>query len=278
MQETNIRKLQLYQLDAFKELHRICEKNDIEYYMIGGTLLGAVRHKGFIPWDIDLDVAMMREDYERFAECCSKDIDKRFFYQSYKTDKDYYCPHARICINNTRIVPRNKRKSEHLKFNKGIYIDIFPLDKVPSQVKDRELQRKKLALIKKIKILKRGSVYDSGFHGCKYVTKKAIRFVLQILPLNWINSIQDRTMQKYNEDKSLIFVSSMASHYGYSKQIMQKAIYGKPVLVEFEDDLFYAPEMAHKYLEKIYGDYMKLPPEEERHAQLDIFSEIFFDV
>lgn len=118
-----LRKLQLLELDILKEVDRICRKHNITYTIYGGTMLGAVRHKGFIPWDDDVDVAMLREDYDRFYKVCATELNSKYYAQSLETDRDYRWEYGRVLLNGTRFVRCNQ---EHLKAQTSIFIDIIP--------------------------------------------------------------------------------------------------------------------------------------------------------
>ena len=123
--EKNLRKLQLLQLDIAKAIKELCESNGIPYFLIGGTLLGAIRHKGFIPWDDDFDVGMLREDYERFIKIAEEKLDKKkFFLETWDTEKGYGFPFAKVKLNGTKYPERNAPKSVH----QGIFVDVFPID------------------------------------------------------------------------------------------------------------------------------------------------------
>jgi lipopolysaccharide cholinephosphotransferase len=122
----DVRKMQLMQLDILKEFDRICRKYGIKYTLCGGSMLGAVRHKGFIPWDDDIDVTVLREDYNKFSELCKTELDPdKYFYQSMETDSNYHLMYNRILLKGTAYI---RAGQEHLKARTGIFVDIFPRD------------------------------------------------------------------------------------------------------------------------------------------------------
>ena len=114
------RKIQLLQLNILKEFDRICRKHDLKYTLAGGSMLGAVRHKGFIPWDDDVDVSMLREEYEKFCEICKTELDaEKYFLQTMDTDPEYRFIYGRILLNGTAYV---RAGQEHMKAKNGIFI------------------------------------------------------------------------------------------------------------------------------------------------------------
>ncbi len=122
-----LRKIQLVQLEILLEFDRICKENNLPYQLFFGTLLGAIRHKGFIPRDDDVDVCMLRGDYNRFLQLCEDQLNKDYFLQTYKTDKEYIHSFARIRKNNTLALQRIYSK---IAMHHGIFIDNFPLDNI----------------------------------------------------------------------------------------------------------------------------------------------------
>ncbi len=273
MDAINLKKLQIAQLEIMDEIHRICEKNDIKYYMIGGTALGAVRHKGFIPWDIDIDIAMDRKNYDRFKEVCNTDLNPRFIYRDYINTERIKHGHALVCIKNSLLVTRiDKYNPNEEKLE--IYLDIFPLDNAPADEKLQKSQAKKILRLKNQRFKKLALCYDNNL--IKNYIKKIISKMLFWTSAYKINAKLDQVMRKYNNSKSG-YICSMASHFSYKKQCMPIEVYGTPKLMDFEDKKYYAPEQVEDYLTRIYGDYMKLPPESERQNNLDVFTEIHYD-
>src|SRR5699024_2273587 len=128
LNDKQLRKLQKEQMILLKEFDRICRKHNIAYYLHAGTLLGAVRHGGFIPWDDDIDLSMFRNDYNKLKSIMEKEIDmKKFFFQNQETDQHYNWVFERLRLNNTVY---KRVGQEHLKCHNGIFIDIFPLDNI----------------------------------------------------------------------------------------------------------------------------------------------------
>ena len=127
MNNKKLRKVQMVEVEILDEIDRICKKNNIKYFLVGGTLLGAVRHGGFIPWDDDIDLGMLREDYEKFIDICinSDELDKKYFMHSDETDSDYWLPFIKIRKNNTTF---DEKVIKNCDTHKGIYVDIFPMD------------------------------------------------------------------------------------------------------------------------------------------------------
>lgn len=273
MNDECFKKLQQAQLDIMKEVHRVCTENDIEYYIIGGTALGAIRHKGFIPWDLDIDIAMARPHYDRFKEICATSLDQRFYYCDYTNIKNFDHPHALVCIKNTSL------ENKFDQFNPeavdlGIYLDIFPLDTVPCDKKLQIKQKNKILRIKAQKNRKVAKIYDNK--KIKTFIKKLVSFCMFWTSIDKLNYQLDKAMRKYNSENS-DYICSMASHYSYEKQCMPKEIYGTPRLVEFENCQFFAPSQLEEYLTRIYKNYMQLPPVEQQQINYDVFVNVKFD-
>jgi lipopolysaccharide cholinephosphotransferase len=267
MKKLELRELQLIQLDAFKEIHDICLKHSIKYFMIGGTLLGAIRHNGFIPWDDDLDIAMFRPDYDTFIELCKSELSDKYFLQNYKTDIDYYPALTRISINNTQV---NDKYTKHLKCHKGTYIDVFPLDNVPDDITSRNKQKRMIASIDKIMFFKARIIYKEGPLRLKRIGKSILSFILIPIPLKWLQQKRVSFMIMFNTQKTKN-VCSTASKYGYRKQVIPRDIYGEPVMINFENDMYYAPQKWEEYLKHLFGDYMKLPPKEQQVPMFEVY-------
>jgi len=143
-----LEKIHKLQLEILKEIDRICRCNNIKYTLCGGSLLGAVRHQGFIPWDDDIDITMLREEYERFISLCETGLDKnKFFLQTVDTDPEYRLIYGRILLNGTSYI---RAGQEHMKSRTGIFVDIFPRDGVSDFKVIRKIQKKLAFFMRKV--------------------------------------------------------------------------------------------------------------------------------
>ena len=268
-----MREFQLAQLELITMVDKLFAELNLTYYIIGGTLLGAVRHGGFIPWDPDIDIAMPREDYEKLRVYFESNENERYFYQHYSTEKNHFLPHALIRIKNSHVI--FSKKSRYKCLCDGIYLDIFPLDNAPLDKKLQEKQMKKIRRISKLIYLKTANIYKTN-NAFAFFAKYAVSILLSPLTFNYLNRKRDKIMRKYN-GKDSTYLVSMASHYSYWKQLMPSEFYGEPTRIQFEGLLLSAPAMTSDYLIRIYGDYMKLPPKDKRWTALDVFQKIEYE-
>ena len=273
MDRNDFERLQQVQVEIYDEIARICEINHIQYFAIGGTAIGTVRHHGFIPWDFDIDIAMVRDQYDLFKECCKTQLDDRFRYIDYTTMHNYIRPHAVIGIRNTVLYTKYDKYNKH-KTELGIYVDIMPFDNVPDNPEERKTHERKIKRIReKIGYVKQ-DCYDAS------IIKKVLKF-LRALPfmyrsLDSYNALLDKEMRKYNGTNTE-YLSCMAGKYTYEREMIKRSYIGTPIKMKFEDREMYVPEDFDSYLNHVYGDYMKLPPEEEQVANLSYFDEVLFD-
>lgn len=250
-----IRKLQLIELEMLKALDTICRQNDIHYELDGGTLLGAVRHKGFIPWDDDIDVRMLREDYDRFCQICESQLDKeKYFLQTHKTDPGYRWGYARILKKGTYF---NREGQEMLKMRRGIFIDVFPCDGMPSGRVSKAIFNLRCFCARKI-------LYSVvGAENEKNVIRKAIYKVLTRLPVRVAFDEFDRLIKQYKEKRTSL-VRTLGWNGPEENVGFQRKWLEERCEIEFEGFMFYAPRDYDAHLRLMFGDYMVLPPEEKR--------------
>lgn len=251
-----LRKLQLTELKILKEIDRICTKYKIRYYLGEGSLLGAVRHQGFIPWDDDMDILMQREDYEKFLRVAPSEISKDYEIQHSTTIKNYWSPF--IKVRYLKKSSYHQQHIAHLSDHNGPLIDIFPLDNVP---KKDSLQQYIQAM--QIKLYRGMISYKLGTRNPRKWKGRIVKFLSHFYTLKRLHANLDKTFKKYNS-KNNKYIVNLASYYSYKKQTVPKNWYGKPRLVKFEKNMFPIPKEAEKILSSIYGNYMELPPEEKR--------------
>ena len=246
------------EIEILDEIDRICRKNNINYCLAGGTLLGAVRHGGFIPWDDDLDVAMPRDDYEKFIDVCKSELSDDFYLHSIETDKTYWNAFIKIRKKHTIFEEIN---ISGLRCDTGIYVDIFPLDDATAV--DSVQKRIVTQLIKEISAL---YLFKIGFfkkHYCK-PSRKVIYRILSIIPTVKLHKIQTKLMKRFKSNSSKYFIN-YGSNYNPIKQTMPKEIYMPFKEISFEGKMYFAPNDTDYFLKRIYGEnYMELPPAEKR--------------
>lgn len=262
MINSELNKLHSLQIMLMEEIKRICDLNCIKYSLTGGSLIGAIRHKGFIPWDDDMDVAMLREDYNIFLVACKTQLDPKFEIQTMDSDENYFYGFAKILLKDTHLVQYCHEKT---KQKKGIYVDIFPLDTVPEDEKKKKKHKiTNYLLIKMLSRKGRVEVED------KYSLKKHIAFhaidVLNIFfSMPYLKRKLQENMTRYSNEKSC-YVCNLCGYYGYDKETTYKAYFEKTINLPFENTEFAVIERYDDFLKHIYGDYMQLPPENKRHT------------
>lgn len=252
-----LRKLQLTEKEILDEIVRICEDNSLNYYLIGGTLLGAVRHKGFIPWDDDLDIVMPRKDYDKFRKLCVDGaLKEKYHLHSLDTDPEYWLIFAKVRKKNTLF---NEKNIACIEAPKGIYVDIFPLDEARSVA----------ALGKRIrtKIIKWLSMAIYRRRGLQFTygrTKEIALAFLSMFSIKTISAIQNWLMQ-FENGKGGEYYVNYGSNYETEKQTMLKTVYEPAGQIEFEGTMYKCPRDYEYVLCRIYGEnYMTLPPVEKR--------------
>lgn len=252
----NLIKLHNVLFEILEEVVKICEKNDLTYFLISGTLLGAIRHKGFIPWDDDLDIAMSRQDYEIFLKLCQNQLKDNYYIHYHLTDPNYWLPFAKVRKNGTIF---EEKAVVSIKSHKGIFIDIFPLDNANKQ--RSVIQDIQAFLTKKISSI---IIHKRGLNiGKPKSLVKLLLFIIRPLKIQSMSIFQQRIMSLNSNNKSKYFIN-LGSYYNYVNETMPKNKYYPPVQVEFNGKNFNAPNDWDYVLTRIYGNYMQLPPVEKR--------------
>ncbi|WP_430598102.1 LicD family protein [Enterococcus sp. AZ177] len=260
-----LKDLQQKELELLILFRDICDKNQLTYYISGGTYLGAIRHKGFIPWDDDIDVAMPRTDYDKFVEIASKEFigSKQFWH--YSSISESKRPNSRLVdlsvkiVNNSWKVPRQE----------PVWIDIFPLDGLPKSSVKANFHKMKLLFLKvMVGFANYENVQDNKkdrpLHEKMLLKVNSIFSIGKYLNLNHQYDILEDALRKYSDESSEVYFNFHGA-YRFNSIFNKKNIYAEGIILEFEGNYFNAPKNYDDYLKQIYGDYMQLPPEHMRN-------------
>ena len=248
-----IKHLQKVILSIAKDIDYLCKKNDIEYYLLGGSAIGAIRHKGFIPWDDDLDIAMDAANYKKFLKVAREqlDIDKYYIQEGLKDWPLYF---SKVKLRGTRLDEYEAYATTDEM--KGIYVDIFKLDNISSNP-----------------IVARWQYFCGKYFLCYQLSqrtyssaslKKRLMMAFSIpCKIPFIRRFIQNQVEYLNE-KPCECLGLLYGRTRFRSAIIKKELYGKPRYVPFEDTKLPVPEFYHEYLTQVFGDYMKLPPVEQR--------------
>ncbi len=239
-------------LDLAKAFHQVCIDNGIPYYMLGGTLLGAIRHKGFIPWDDDIDFGVPRAFYDKLIQILKDNLPSQY---SVYSKEDGIVASGFIKIADDRTL-HTHTWDENPDKPFGINIDIFPIDYVAHKWKRRAIDF--LMRVQGYKIYK---VSDRPFH------KRIIAYLIKVMLFGVGNHGILSFVERHLFEKDGKYMSNNFGVYGI-KEIVPKEYFGTPKLYNFEDVQLYGVAMPHEYLTAIYGDYMQLPPEKKRRVHI----------
>lgn len=248
------------------EVKRICEKHKIKYFMIAGTMLGAVRHGGFIPWDDDMDFGMLRQDYERFLKVCAEEIDgKKFFLQTAFNDKFYTFNFAKLRLNGTAV---KESFSSEVRAHQGIYIDIFPLDNVADGKIASFFQLRRFWFYRNLLWIKCG-YGDKETKG--RFSYRCARILAKCFSIGFLKRKKEKIISRYAGKRTERVVTSDGT-YGLKKETLPAKWAEQIRTYSFEDRQYPGFAAAEEYLRYFYGDYMRLPPVEERnhHGRLEV--------
>lgn len=274
---TQMKKVWAVELDLLSEVNRICEKYNLTYYADGGTLLGAVRHNGYIPWDDDIDLSMMRADYDKFCEVALEELQYPYFLSTERTEKGVVRGHAQVRNSATTAILSGHLEKKY-SFNQGVFIDIFPLDNIPAE--KQELEQYKSEFFKslnKCNVLG-GTIFnyvpkkEAGAYG--YV-KHWLKHILYIL------LAKDKKYDKYVADLYDVMTKYRRQSTGYigeliwlklgDKHIWRKKWYRQALSFPFEMTTISVPIDYDAYLQAHYGDWHQFVKGGSFHG------DVFFD-
>lgn len=245
------------QLEILSAVHKFCIENDIKYSLACGTLIGAVRHKGYIPWDDDIDICLLRDEYKKLEVAFPKILDGKYKFLTLNRDCEWYMPWGKIVDNRTALT----EEVRYLDKNWGVFIDVFPIDDVP----DNNCVFFVWNHFRKY--LLRRWYYKNGRWNRQWKIKTKVRNFLRriyLFPFSMrrIGKIIDFYIQRPNGRGFNHICHSCEAMF--AKHNLNKEVFNDYIDIEFENRKFKTMVGYDSYLRAIYGDYMKLPPEEQR--------------
>lgn len=253
----SLEKLHSIELKILSDISRVCNEHNLRFYLAEGSLIGAVRHHGFIPWDDDVDIAMPRDDYERFLSIAQKELGDEYEVQHSTTIKNYWSPFIKVRLLTGCDVFRQQHIA-HLTEHNGPLVDVFPLDNVPKlKSTGQTLNRRRIGLYRAAILRKLGCVKNVDMKG------RLCSLFSHFVSIDRLHRKLDRMHTKYNSPDNA-YIINWASYYHENKETFPKEAFGEPVFVDFENTKMPIPHDADLVLRTIYGDYMTPPPPEKR--------------
>ncbi len=252
MKDYGLKPLQMKILEIMIYIDRLCKENNIQYYLMGGSALGAIRHSGFIPWDDDLDVFMTYDNYCKFIDVCKKQLDTDTYHLQEENSNEWPMFFTKIRMNGTAYI---ENVHEPLSIHQGIFVDIFCLNNI-----------KNINIESKLQYICARLLTAQGLGKKKYQTDSMIKKIV----INMMLLISNRTISKFLlqyvrkfNNKNCEYVAHFFGKSPYKNAIFKKEYLGQPRYVKFENIELPVPQYVEKYLETRFGDYMTLPPEED---------------
>ncbi len=260
MEKLSLKEIQKIEIEILSKIDKICKNNNITYSLAAGSVIGAIRHKGFIPWDDDIDIIMSRKDYEKFKDIMTSQNYKDIKYLSCEIQNDYWWPYAKVVSLKTEAQEKNLKPTKDY----GVFVDIFPLDNIPNDEQERKKYFNKLKIIRNLYLLKLFGTSTTS-NNFKKIIKKILLFFLTPISSRHLLLKFNTLVKKYKDTPNcnnlglLVTETTIKRNIIYPNNFLEKIIY-----TEFENKKFTIIENYDKYLKELYGDYMKLPPKEEQ--------------
>ncbi|WP_418834325.1 LicD family protein [Parabacteroides johnsonii] len=255
-QKKSVRDVQDKILEVMKFIDSVCRTNGIVYYIMGGTALGAIRHGGFIPWDDDLDIFMTPQEYKKFKVAMEKEANPKFMLQEWRT-VEKYLEYAKVRKNGTTFIEDSFKDRKDL--HQGIYVDIMILHKVPESNFIQKLVYYESKFV---------TLYALSQRNWKPKSKgqAMVLNLLKLLPCQLIAKMCYRRIYKYDDRKVNFKYCYWITPAKFRSGLFDKSFFESPVDIPFEDTVLYGSKHIKEYLEYRYGNYMKLPSEEQQRA------------
>lgn len=260
--KNEMNEMQLMMSEMVKWFHSFCQRNDIRYYMVGGTMLGAVRHNGFIPWDDDIDVGIPRKDYERLLKNKNQWLysEKKYYIESYlDNNKDFEFRYAKVYDTQTTLIENCRSRTK-----RGIFIDVFPLDGIGDNKEEALNNYSSIQKYVQFLLTRTCKVKKS-----RTLTKNLVIIASRLIPNFIIDNkkiiSKINTLCSVRDFDTSMFVGNLVGMWG-AKEIMPREFFGKPTLYKFEDTELYGPEKYDDYLKNLYNNWRQLPPLEKQKS------------
>ncbi|WP_268912873.1 LicD family protein [Lentilactobacillus sp. SPB1-3] len=250
-------RIQAIELQSYKFFRDLCEKNNLKYFALGGTLLGAIRHRGFIPWDDDMDIGLPREDYDKLLQIVATQLsDTKYFFQTPFSDDNYALSYGKLLNRHTYI----EEKNNYNDAKKGVFIDVFPIDKISTSVEKQRAQMQKIRRLDSRLYLKlRYNFIDNPIK--RFYSPLSDQ---QLATAAEFKNQREETMRTYNDNDNWQIAKNLASQYEYDAEIFTAEQLDNIVEVPFEDTKIPIFADYDTVLTNIYHDYMTLPPENQQ--------------
>lgn len=261
-----MKKVWAVELDLLEQFQRVCKEHGLRYFASGGTLIGAIRHKGFIPWDDDIDLMMLREDYEKLLAIAPGAFEAPYFFQTVDTDKRYSRGHAQLRHSNTTALLQNEGKN--FPFNQGIFIDIFPADEAADDPDKLKKQRRTIRLYERL--LDAGVRYPANPR--KNFLKNGVHAIASLLPYRWVYRQKEKAARQYN-GTGQSRVGLLTFMPDDDRLLFPKAGFDEVLTVPFESGEIDIPAGYDEILRVQYGDYMVMKKENSYHGTITFDTE-----
>ncbi len=253
-----LEKLQIVELEILIEIDRVCRKNGIYYSLTGGTLLGAVRHGGFVPWDDDADISMLREDYQKFQVACQRDLDAtRFYFQDIENTEGYRWGYGKVRRKNSTFLRENQ---EDMPYEQGIFVDVFPRDGIPDGVLTRQVHRALCFVLRKLMWSAVGRKTSRNF-----IQRWVYVILYYMISRKRIICFYKKMIQWSNRFPTTL-VRALTFPLPQDVKGYERSWYQKYEEIQFQGHTFQVEAGYREWLTREFGDYMKLPPLGKRKA------------
>lgn len=252
---SDLKELQMQVMDV---IDKFCRENNIRYFITAGTLIGALRHKGYIPWDDDIDIVMLRNDYEKFI-AKFQNYSERYKVYSIETDINCHYAYAKVYDNNTVFIEGHEgKRHEHI----GINVDIFPLDYVTHNYDDAVRLKNKIKPYNTIMMVKTIVWMDRGWG--KNISLFFLKAFCSLFSFSWCVRHIDRIARTYESNTDSRYVANAVIYAKGEREVLEREWFDSQIELPFEDRKYLAPVGADQYMRRLFGDYMQLPPKDKQ--------------